>query len=469
MAFLNALLGLNSVKHFTEAYPGTKDCTGNEMKAAINEWFDLYYAKGNYKQEDPCQMIPCAVVGKLYKACFSEFEAEITAETSKGKFMSRCQSELNNIRKKGVQLAMIGGESFIKPIPNKDGFIFTVVRRDSIAVLERKGHNVTDMVSGEVTQADRGFYKLLERRTVDDNGYLTIQNKLFFSQNENDIGAQVLLNSLPKYAKLEPVYTFSKPVGSIGLIPVRIPVENTVDGSEDAVSVYAAASGLIHNINHNEWLLNQEFDNGAIRVIASADMLRYPEYDAKNIKGLKGTELPPGLFVGLEDDAETTGITVFNPNLRHESFLARKKEYLRNVESVLGFKRGILSEVEAAQRTAREITSSEGDYALTIQDLWNMWEEANREALRVCDVLGQMYNLCDSSVFDPQEDLSVTWGNGVLYDKDKEWAEIMQMVGNGLLKPELALAWKYDLPCDTPDDLQAIRDKYMPEMSGDDI
>lgn len=31
-------------------------------------------------------------------------------------------------------------------------------------------------------------------------------------------------------------------------------------------------------------------------------------------------------------------------------------------------------------------------------------------------------------------------------------------------KPELALAKKYDLPCETPEDLAAIREKYMPEM-----
>lgn len=468
MAFLSALMGVNNVHHFSEAYPGAEDCTGNDMQSAISEWFNLYYDKGDYKQEDPCQRIPCAVVSKLYKACFSEYESEITKETEKGRFISRCQDELNRQKKKGVQLAMIGGESWLKPVPKKDGFSFTVVRRDAVDVLSRDSDgNVTDMISGEITKANGGFYKLLERRTVDPGGYLTIQNKLFFSQNQNDLGAPVPLERLPKYAEMKPLYTFPSPVGSIGLVSLKLPLENTVDGGADGVSVYAAATSLIHNINHNEWLLNQEFDNGAIRVIASADMLRYPE--AENIKGTKATELPPGLFVGLEDDAETTGITVFNPNLRHESFLARKAEYLRNVESVLGFKRGILSEVEAAQRTAKEVTSSEGDYALTIQDLWDMWENADREAMRLCDVLGQMYHLCSSESFDIQEDISITWGNGVLYDKDKAWAETMQLVSNGMLKPELALAWKYDLPCDTPEDLQAIRDKYMPEMSGDDI
>ena len=52
--------------------------------------------------------------------------------------------------------------------------------------------------------------------------------------------------------------------------------------------------------------------------------------------------------------------------------------------------------------------------------------------------------------------------NGILYDEDKEWATLMQLVSAGLLKPEIALAWKYDLPWDTSAELAAIREKYMP-------
>ena len=58
-----------------------------------------------------------------------------------------------------------------------------------------------------------------------------------------------------------------------------------------------------------------------------------------------------------------------------EQFLARKQDILRSCESLIGFKRGILSEVEAAERTATEITSSEGDYNLTIQELQAMLAE----------------------------------------------------------------------------------------------
>ncbi len=123
-----------------------------------------------------------------------------------------------------------------------------------------------------------------------------------------------------------------------------------------------------------------------------------------------------------------------------------------------------MSDVEAVERTAKEISSSEGDYSLSIMDLQRMWYDALLETLRITDLWGQALGLCDARAVDLEQLLSVSWGNGVLYDADKDWADTLSMVEAGLLKPELALAKKYDLPCETPEDLAAIREKYMPEM-----
>ena len=40
------------------------------------------------------------------------------------------------------------------------------------------------------------------------------------------------------------------------------------------------------------------------------------------------------------------------------------------------------------------------------------------------------------------------------------------MVTDGLLRPEIALAWYYNLPAETEDDLHAVREKYMPTTKG---
>lgn len=237
-------------------------------------------------------------------------------------------------------------------------------------------------------------------------------------------------------------------------------MENCVDGGNDAVSVYAAAVGLIHNININEAQLNGEFERGKSKVIASADMFKKDKLGRPSIQD--------DVFVGLDDDQETVGITIFSPELREASFLARKAEYLRNAESIIGLKRGLLSEVEAVDRTAKEITSSEGDYNLTIIDFQSAWEDAIKEAVRLCGILGQMYHVPDAHEVT-EDAVTFDWGNGVLYDGEKTNQELLSQVQSGLLQPERYLGWYYNLPCKTPAQRAKIRKDYMPEAVEEEV
>ena len=101
--------------------------------------------------------------------------------------------------------------------------------------------------------------------------------------------------------------------------------------------------------------------------------------------------------------------------------------------------------------------------SLSIMDFQHLYYDALQAALRLGDQIGQAYRLCDASAWSADE-LTVTWGNGVLYDADQEWTERKELVQMGLLKPELALAWKFDLPAETEADLAEIRKNYMPEL-----
>ena len=132
------------------------------------------------------------------------------------------------------------------------------------------------------------------------------------------------------------------------------------------------------------------------------------------------------------------------------------------MENIISLKRGLLSEVEAVERTAKEITSSEGDYSLTITDFQQMWETAVEEALRVCGVLGQMYQIPGAHEVT-EDQVVISWGNGVLFDEEKTRTQMLGEVQAGLLQPERYLGFAYNLPCDTPAQRARIRKDYMPE------
>ena len=427
-----------SIYNYEQAF-GAWDKTSAPMRRAIARWFSMYYDATGSENADPCQRIPYTVVNKLVKAVFGEYKA--TAELPFGEALL---AGLNEKKRLALQLALVGGACYIKPCPASAGFSFTLVPRNQMLVFGKDANGrLTDIGLVEKCVEGNYYYTLLERRTVDGNGYLTISNQLYRSRDSRNLGMQVPLQNVSAYCDLAEAYCFEKPIFSVGLTEMKLPMLNCVDGSFDGVSVYAAAEGLIRNIDQNEAQMNGEFSRGESRIIASRDLLD------------EELGMQAHLFVGLDEDPERVGLTIFSPELREQSYLARKQEYLRNVESLIGLKRGMLSDANVEERTATEITASAAEFSLTVMDFQQMWQRAVEDTLALCKVLAELYGFAETECGQ----LSFDWGNGTLYDQEKTWADYMEMVSKGLLKPELALAWRFGLSCE---DEQAIREKLMP-------
>lgn len=423
---------------------GAWDKTGSEMRQAIRRWFRLYYGKPETPGLDPSQRIAYTVVNKLYRNVFAEY-----APAAQTPLAAAVLQGLKSVQREAVQLALVGGECFIKPCPVGQGFTFALLPRDSVLIFARDAFGVpTDVGTMEQSTLGNSYYTLLERRQVDEKGFLTIENKLFRSLSRGSLGQQVQLSEHPAYTGLLPRYTYEHPLHSVGLARLYTPMVNCVDGSREPVSVYAAAEGLIRSIDRNEALLCEEFERGQSRIIASKDLL----------DGQKG--LTDNLFVGLDHDQEELGLHIFSPALREQSFISRKQEYLRNIESIIGMKRGVLSDSNLEERTATEIAASIGEHNLTIMDFQNMWETCINETVQLCAQLARLYGM---QVQLPQPQITVDWGNGVLFDEEKTWADYKEMVAAGLLAPEVALGWRFNLPSGTAQERAAIRQRFMPE------
>jgi len=419
---------------------GASDKTTSAMRDAIDQWFSLYYRAEVENGEDPCQRIAYTVVNKLVRTVFGEYAA-----TAESKATQAVLDALGAVREQAVAQALVGGECYLKPWISGEGFAFTVIPRNNLLVFGRDAvGEPTDVGTMERSALGNAYYTLLERRTVDAQGYLTIENRLYRSLSADSLGSPVLLSSHPVYKALVDCYTYEKPVGSVGLVRLKTPMLNCVDGSPDGVSVYAAAVGLIRALDANEHQLSGEFERGQSRVFVSSDLL-----DGKNLKD--------NVFVGLDEAPDRVGITVFSPQLRAQAYLQRKQEYLRNLESLLGIKRGLLCDANLDQRTATEISASETEHALTVMDFQNMWQSAAEKAVALCQCLGALYGMAamdGTARFD--------WGNGVLYDEEKRWEDYKQLVQLSLIAPEVALGWRFGMPAETPEERALIRQKYMP-------
>jgi len=371
---------------------GAVDITTAAMAEARQNWLGLYYNTEATKDSDPCQRIAYTVVQKLVRSVFAEYQADCESTFYKGVLAS-----LDSVRSAAVQQALIAGECCIKPVPREGGFDFVPVPRQNMLVFGRDpAGNLTDVGMVEKSTVGKWNYTLLERRKA-ENGQLIIQNRLYRSKDDR-LGEPVALDMHPLYRDLPG--QFSYPVDGVGLVRLCTPMLSCVDGSREGVSVYAAAAELIRRIDENEAQLRGEFQRGESRIITSRDLLDGAD------------QLTEHLFIGLDEDPERVGFHIFAPQLRAQSFLARKQEYLRNVESVVGLQRGMLSEVNLQQRTATEISASGGEFNLTVMDFQRMWEQALTECLALCETLGMLYGITSEKV--PQVQLQ--WGNGVLFD-----------------------------------------------------
>ena len=347
---------------------GAAECGTEAMAQARQEWLEAYY-------EASVLRLPYTIVRKLVRGVFAEYGA--------GGDILRAIPE-----RTALELALIGGESYLKPV--FDGaWRWRVIPRNGILVFARDdGGEPTDVGLAESRREGRHHYTLLERRQV-QNGLLTVTNRLFRSLSANELGREVPLSACAAFAGLPERFTYPKPMG-VGLVRLATPMTNCIDGSAEGISVFAPAMELIRALEENERLLESEFRNGASRLVVSRDMLR-------------GGQLKDELFVALDDSPETVGITVFSPELRQKSFIERQQAYLRLVENVIGLKRGLLGEVEAAPRTATEITSSEGEFLTTLLELRAAFEGAAAQAASLVAALG-----------GPAETVELSWGDNVI-------------------------------------------------------
>ena len=417
---------------------GRADITSRAMKAAQKCWKKLYYLQPATDSTDPCQRIAYTVVSKLRRAVFAEYAATAADETA-----ARWLKELEKHKDTALEMALSGGECYIKPYPNGAGFSYTLIPRENVLIFARDRDGAPTDV-GTVQKLCRGkfYYTLLERRCLEGD-QLLMENKLYRSGNREVLGHPVNLRECPEFAHLPECWRY--PMAHLGLVRMKNPTVNCVDGSYDGVAVFAPASQLIARVDANEAQLAGEFQRGQSRIFVSRDLLDGDKNLTENI------------FVGLDEDPETVGITVFSPQLREQSFLARKQEYLRNIESVVGLKRGMLCEINESLRTATEITASQVDYNLTVMELQSMWQQAAEQVMALCQELAALYGL-------PRADarLVFDWGNGVLFDEEKVWADYLAMADRGLIAPEVALGWRFGMKAETEADRSAIRKKYFP-------
>ena len=174
---------LQDIGHRYQDAFGAEDASGGLMRRALVRWVQLYLG-----DKDDVLRLPYTLVRKLSRAVLCEYAPEGFARQLPAR--------------EAMELAMIGGECYLRPGEDR----WQAIGRGSLLIFARDPQGEpTDVGLVEKSQLGRQYFTLLERRTLDPAGVLTVRHRLYRSHHKQELGREVPLKSHPAYAQLPQV------------------------------------------------------------------------------------------------------------------------------------------------------------------------------------------------------------------------------------------------------------------------
>lgn len=201
---------------------------------------------------------------------------------------------------------------------------------------------------------DSDYYTRYEHHYFID-GNLTIENKCYHSQNENDIGIPCDLGVVEEWAQIAPGPVTFPGMTQMDFGYYRNPVKNKVDGSKCGVSIFESAKERIKGADIRKAQLDWEYESGERAIHTDVRALK------NEGKGrLSMAKLNKRLYRGLniDDGKDKELFKEYSPDMRDEAYKRGLEEEKREIEFIVGLSYGDLSDAQEVAKTATEVRTT---------------------------------------------------------------------------------------------------------------
>ena len=337
-------------------YTVLKDIVGKEialseaMIAAINNWKQMLDGQAEWINGPVKSLgIEYGICREFSDAVLVEMESNISNEKLDDAYQ-HCISKLNEELQEGIGI----GSLIIRPL---GGNVSEFVTADKFIPIsfsdDGKLLDVGFLTVKRVGQND--FYTKFERHYF-TNGNLTIENKCFHSQTENDIGLSCGLENVEEWKNIEPGPIIYPGMTRMDFGYYRNPVKNRIDGSKCGVSIFESAKELIKKTDIQGARYDWEYESGERAIHVDSRALKHDK--KRGTIGL--AKLNKRLYRGLdiEDGKDRELFKDYSPEMRDEAYKRGLEEYKRQIEFNVGLAYGDLSDVQQVEKTAEEVKTS---------------------------------------------------------------------------------------------------------------
>ena len=319
------------------------------MISAINEWKHMLDGSASWTTDYIKSLrIEEGICREFADAVLVEMETSVNNERLDSIYQN-CIADLNENLQEGLGL----GSLIIKPLgPNTAEF----VAADKFIPIsfgdDGKPNDVGFLTVKRVGIND--YYTRFERHYF-TNGNLTIENKCYHSQSQNDIGSPCELSAVKEWANINPGPVIYTGMTQMYFGYYRNPVKNKVDDSKCGVSIFKSAKELIQKADMQAARLDWEYESGERAIHVDIRALK------KGKNGKFGmAKLNERLYRGLDIDEgkDKELLKEYSPDMRDESYERGLEKYYRSIEFNVGLAYGDLSDVQEVEKTAAEVKVS---------------------------------------------------------------------------------------------------------------
>lgn len=417
-----------------ESAVGVKMAVSEEMRVAMEQWYKLFLGICNKEQKEGLHLAN-SICTEFTRLIFAESEIKVNGQSERAKFM---QSTLDTIlpllqTKIGIGLAL-GGMVF-KPYFSNGEITIDMVRADCMFPVSFCANGAireavflepyTDQSDSYYTRIEYHIYEPDKRRCV-------ISNYTFHSHNADTLGVSCEISETP-WSGLGPV-TIIENVNQSMFGYFKVPKSNNVDpDSPLGISVYAGCLSQIIQADKQWSSILWEYEAKEAAVFATMDLFnpneKLSKHDERLFKKVCAADKAEGL------------LKEYSPEIRDKSLFDGLNNILQRIEFNCGFAYGTISSepTAKAEKTATEIIISRQRSYTFVSALQKQMETALEQMLYAVDNLITFHNLLPNGDYE----LSCNWGDSVIEDTKETTQTELQMVRDGILKPEIALSHYY--------------------------
>jgi len=412
-----------------------------ELAQAVKDWDNLFYLI-----DQPKHSLKMAQAITSYLATLATNEIALDAGSgARGEFI-RTQAEANLLPElwQAVQLAGVGGMVCLKPYVSGGSIFCEVIPRSRIYVTRwgPKGRILEGFFTDYEPLASGHQAVRLERFALTADG-LQVTNKAYRLKNVDELGGEMPLSAVARWADLEPEMLFTgvdRPYFGV----LRMPFTNTVDASHWPVSLYANAVESIRELDRTWCDFLWERDTGRRRMIvdyAAVDPKANIGNAAKTAATTPVKDVTGDYFLSLDMDRSEKPWDDYTPELRVEQYQRMLDTQLRLLEVQAGFSPGTFQiDVKTGKVTATQVISEDKTTYNTVKAVQDRGlKDGLLDVLYWFDIYASLYGLAPAGKAEP----AATFGDSIFEDTGVEFARRKQLTDSNILKPELLLSWYF--------------------------